>query len=112
MKDLTKTPSADLIEQWKSLRDRSLFLLGDCLTQNEHAIREHNEIVPRIAAIADELDMRCSERGIALVDGFFVYKRTYFSVILEDSDHLLRESCDPTYSQDLRTWLLIKIGKA
>ena len=110
MKDLTNTPSADLIQQWKSLRDRSLFLLGDCLTQNEYAIREHNEIVPRIGAIADELDSRIV--GIRNVHGSTAFS-DYRQIIYAKNDPAAREAVINIPIGELRdrlTWLLMKEG--
>ena len=110
MNDLTKIPTVDLIQQWESLRDRSMFLLGDCLTQNEHAIKEHNEIVPRIAAITGELDKRCEYAGISIHDGHFNYSRTFFSVYMDGERLICREKCNPRETQLMRQWLLMKEG--
>lgn len=77
-----------------------------------HLMLTPEYITERLSAISKKFDAACEDRGIDLVEGHFVYKRTYFSVVIEDGPYLLRESCDPTYSQELRDWLLIKNGLA
>lgn len=110
MKDPTTTPTAELLAEWKMLRDRSLFLLGDCLTQNEYAIKEHNAIVPRISSIAAELDRRTAD--IRNVNGFPAFGN-YRQIIYAKNDLNAREAVVKIRIADLRdllTWLLMKGG--
>jgi hypothetical protein len=99
----TPTTAAELLNEWKKLK---------AIESHPNYARDFSFGRPifeaKLAKISTELDSLCKERGIDLVEGSFIYTRKYFSDVLEDGDYLLRESCDPTYSQELRSWLLMK----
>ena len=93
----TETPYAELLEEWKGwkvLHDQSP--LADSHRQ-------------RMDAIAKIFDQACADAGIAFIEGQFWYARKFFSVVIEPEPYLLREVCDPYFSDIYREWLQIRI---
>ena len=124
MNDLKNTQTADLIAEWKRTHtydfpsdweDSKMVpiekLNGRVVMTNLGDIRAKDAPYAKIkATIATELDRRCMDAGIAMIEGQFHYARKWFSVVLEDGEHLLREVLCAEYSHQYRTWLLLKEG--
>lgn len=109
MNDLTTT--TDLIAEWESLREKKPSLQAFVQAYGyEHDKANLARTEQLLQIIAAELDRRCMDAGIAMIEGQFHYARKWFSVVLEDREHLLREVCCAEYSHAYRQWLLLKEG--
>ena len=117
MNDLTTTPTADLIAEWgnkenvyvdeEDYRDE----IGEPIENAAQLYADADAALDaHWIAIATELDRRCMDAGIAMIEGQFHYARKWFSVVLEDGEYLLREVLCAEYSHQYRTWLLLKEG--
>ena len=102
MKDITTTPTADLIAEWGKY--------PDTLSKNRPTWAKN-----RRAAIATELDMRADELGLFIVGGCFVYAkcvngdgpyRNWYGVV--NPAEWVRITAKEQH--DLEGWLLLKEG--
>ena len=119
MKDITTTPTADLIAEWgKKQADIEAFEIR-CNTVDKFADCIHPDgwfltTKARNEAIATELDMRATEAGIAIYENQFVYNTNEFWIThtrnLEHDIMTLAANGNITAKEqhDLETWLLIK----
>jgi len=105
MKDITKTPTADLIAEW-----------GKFNKMSKHSTNAGNRIGESIAAIAAELDRRCSEAGIGSKDGKPTFR---FFTTDKPTEELVTEivaiyvDSTPYTLEELHAllgWLLLKEG--
>ena len=112
MKDLTTTPTAELLAEWGKLEtkiaDRKRFMMVNKSEQDDIDYFETH--LAQRNAIAAELDRRCSEAGIKLEGSKFVY------YLGESGEGILGQITyfipKPTAKEqhDLEIWLLTKGG--
>lgn len=99
MKDITTTPTAELLAEWGK-QDK----IRDYIYATSHD--ENAENMDLIAAIASELDRRCSEAGIRKGEYAIAFSKIDYSATKGEA-YLFLELEDV---RDLLTWLIQKGG--
>lgn len=106
MSEEKQPTAAELLTEWKSLEDYRIHLRND--RDDRFSSLKESMNGEKMDAIAAQLDEMCINAGIAFIEGQFWYARKFFSVVIEPEPYLLREVCDPYFSNIYREWLLIK----
>lgn len=110
MKEVQDTPTAEILAQWEKLT---------AIAKHPNYARDWNFDKPtfegKIASIAAELDRRCEELGLFIIEGSFVYAkcvngdgpfRNWYGVV--NPADWVRITAKEQY--DLESWLLTKGG--